>query len=123
MGVADRHRQRVGGVVRRGKLRQPEQSPDHDLDLALLGAAVPGHGLLDLERSIFADRDGTLGDRQKRHAARLPDRQSGADILLKKRLSTAAVSGAWRARSSINWLWSSRSRSGISRSDGVQIVP
>jgi hypothetical protein len=81
MGVADGHGERVGGVVRPGRFRESEQCADHRLHLPLLRGAVPGDGLLDLERGVFAYRDGTLRQRQEQGAACLPDRQGGVQIV------------------------------------------
>jgi hypothetical protein len=50
MQVADRHRERVGGVVRRGRFRQTEQQLDHLLHLMFFRPAVADHGPLDLGR-------------------------------------------------------------------------
>ena len=52
VGVADRHGEGVGRVVRLGRLRQREQRADHALHLLLGGRAAAAHRLLDRLRRV-----------------------------------------------------------------------
>src|SRR5438477_11368512 len=61
--VADRNRERVGGVVRRRELREREDHLHHPLHLRLLGAAVAADGLLDAGRRVLAAGDSLVGGR------------------------------------------------------------
>ena len=84
--VADRDRERVGGMVRPGQLRQAEDRLHHPLHLALVGAAVAADRLLDARRRVLDARDagGRRGD--EHGAPRLPDGERdagvGADVRL-----------------------------------------
>ena len=78
--VADGDRQRVGGVVRRRRLGQPEQQLDHLLHLVLLGAAVADDGALDLGRRVLEDRHARLDRREHRDAARVAELQRAAHV-------------------------------------------
>ena len=61
--VADRDRERVGGVVGGRRLGQPEQGADHPLDLALAGAAGAADGHLDRLRRVGEAVDAAPGRR------------------------------------------------------------
>ena len=78
--VADRHRERVGRVVRRRHVGKPEQQPHHLLDLVLLGAPVADHRALDLGGRVLGDLVAGLHGRQHRHAARVPELQRAAHV-------------------------------------------
>ena len=80
MQMTDRHGQRVGGVVRRRRLRQAEQQLDHLLHLVLLGAAVADDRALDLRRRVLDDRAARLDGGEHRDAARMPELQRAADV-------------------------------------------
>ena len=79
--VADRHRERVGGVVGRGRLGQAQQGPDHPLHLALAGAAGAADRHLDRLRGVGEAVDPVLGGGQHRHPARLADGHRRAHVL------------------------------------------
>jgi hypothetical protein len=72
MQMTDRHRQRVGSIVRRRGLRQPEQQLDHLLHLMLLRAAVADDRPLDLGRRVLDDVAAGLDGREHRDAAGVP---------------------------------------------------
>ena len=80
MQVTDGDGQRVGDVVRRRRLVEPEQQLDHLLHLVLLGPAVADHRTLDLGGRVFDDRHARLGRREQRHAARVAELQRAADV-------------------------------------------
>ena len=79
--VADRHRERVGGVVGRRRLGQPEQRRHHPLDLALVGRARAADGLLHGLRRVVEAGHAALGGGEHRDAARLADAQRRAHVL------------------------------------------
>ena len=72
--VADRHRQRVGGVGRFG-LAGGQQHLDHHLHLRLFGVADADHRLLDQVGGVFGDRQFHQRQRRQRRAARLAELQ------------------------------------------------
>ncbi len=68
VGMADRHRKRVGGVSLAD--RKPWQKPAHHyLDLRLVGVAGADDGLFDQVRRVFGDREPAFGWRQQDHTA------------------------------------------------------
>ena len=81
IGMADGDRKRVGFV---GALhpRLGQQEADHRLDLPLLGVARAGHRLLDQVRRILGDQQPAHCRRQQRHAARLPELQRRARVVV-----------------------------------------
>ena len=95
MQVANRHGQRVGGVVRRGRFRKAEQQLDHLLHLVLFGATVADHRALDLGAGVYSTTGQPALDRgQHGDAARVPELQRGAGVDgVKDRLSIATQSG------------------------------
>ena len=78
--MTDRHRQRIGDVVRRRGVVEAEQQLHHLLDLRLLGAAVADHRALDFGRRVLDDRQARLRRRQQRDAARVPQLERAADV-------------------------------------------
>jgi hypothetical protein len=86
MGVAYRHRQRVRSVFRSGHLFQTQQRLDHQLDLPLLGGAVPDNRLLDLPGHVFKNIQTVPGCGKDRHTARLSQFYRGIDILTVKNI-------------------------------------
>jgi len=89
MGVADRDRQRIGGVA--GRLDAGQQAADHHGDLALVGVARAGHRLLHEIGGILEHRQAGPRRRQHDDAARLAElqRRSRIDVhegLLDRRL-------------------------------------
>ena len=78
--MADRDRERVGGVVGPRQLLEREQGLDHPLHLVLGGAAGAADGALDLLRRVGPARDAALAGRQQHDAARLPDRERRAHV-------------------------------------------
>jgi len=60
MGVADGDGQGVRGIIGPRDLRQGQEYPDHLLHLALLGPPEAHHGLFDLGRGVFRNRDISL---------------------------------------------------------------
>ena len=53
MQVTDRHGERVGGIVRRGRLRQAQEQLDHLLHLVLVRAPVSDHRSLDFSGRVL----------------------------------------------------------------------
>ena len=80
MHVADRDRERIGGVVRRRRRVEAEQQLDHLLHLVLLRAAEADDRALDLGRRVLGDRQPRLRRRQQRDAARVPELQRAAHV-------------------------------------------
>ena len=78
--VADRDRERVGGVVGGRRLGQAEQRADHPLDLGLVGGAGAADRHLDRLRRVGGAGDAALRRRQHRDAARLADHHRRADV-------------------------------------------
>ena len=78
--MADGDGERVGGVVRRRRLRQAEKQLHHLLHLVLLGAAVADDRALDLGRRVLDDRKPGFDRRQHRHAARVSELQRAAGV-------------------------------------------
>ena len=81
VGVADRDRERVGGV---GGLRpEPgQQALDHRGDLILRGMAGADHRALDRIGRIFVDRQAGERGRQQRDAARLAELEGRHRVLV-----------------------------------------
>jgi hypothetical protein len=71
--VADRHRERVGGVVGRRRLGQREDGLDHADDLVLGRPARAADGALDLLGRVVGARDAPLAGGEHDHAAGLAD--------------------------------------------------
>ena len=80
VGVADRDRERVGGVVGPRQLVEREQGLDHPLDLVLGGAAGAADGALDLLGRVGPARDPALAGGQQHHPAGLPDGERRARV-------------------------------------------
>ena len=59
--VADRHGERVGGVIGSGNVIQVQQGAHHLLDLVFIRASIPGHGLFYLQGGVFSHRYIRLG--------------------------------------------------------------
>ena len=80
MGVADRDRERIGGIGAR--LDAGQQPADHHGDLALVGMARAGHRLLHEVRGVLEYRQTGACRRQHHHAARLAELESrpGIDV-------------------------------------------
>ena len=68
VGVADCHRQRVGGVGRADRTTRQE-SPHHQLHLRLFRVAGANHRLFDQIGRVFGDRQPAFGRRQQHDAA------------------------------------------------------
>lgn len=60
MAVADRHSERIGGIVGLRNLIKIEDYPRHLLHLLLFGASVTDDALLDLQGRILKNRDTVL---------------------------------------------------------------
>jgi hypothetical protein len=78
--VAERHGERVGGVMRCRHGVEPEQQLDHLLHLGLLGAAVADDGAFHLGRRVLDHRHPGLHRRQHRHAAGVTQFEGAADV-------------------------------------------
>jgi hypothetical protein len=75
MEVTDRHGQRVGDVVRRGRSVETQEQLDHLLDLDLLCTAVADDRALDLGGCVFDDRNVCLPGREDGDASCMPEEQ------------------------------------------------
>ena len=73
--MADRHRQRVGGVLARREARR-QQHAHHHRDLRLVGVAVAHDRLLDEIGGVFLDHEAGERGRGERDPARLPELQA-----------------------------------------------
>ena len=82
--MADRDRERVGGVIGARRLGQAQQRLHHPLHLVLRGATAAAHGALDLLRRVVVARDPALAGRDEHRPARLPDGERRADVLTEK---------------------------------------
>ena len=84
--VADRDRERVGGVIRGRDLVEAEDRLHHPPHLLLVGAAVPADRLLDPRRRVLSarDADGRRGD--EHGSPRLPDGECDAGVCADVRL-------------------------------------
>ena len=80
VGVADRDRQRVGGVVGPRQLGEREQRLDHPLDLVLGRAAGAADRALDLLGRVGGAADAALAGGEHDHPARLADRERRAGV-------------------------------------------
>ena len=84
--MADRHRERVGGVVGPRLGGEPEQRLHHPRDLLLPGAPAAAHRALDLLRRVAGARHAALAGGEHHHPARLPDRERAAGVLAEVQL-------------------------------------
>ncbi len=80
VGVADRDRERVGGVIGPRQLLEREQGLDHPLDLVLGGAAGAADRGLDLLRRVGPARDPALAGGQHHDPAGLADGEGRAHV-------------------------------------------
>ena len=95
MQMADGHRQRVGGVVRRRHAVEAEEQLHHPLHLHLLGAPVADHGAFDFRRRVFDDRKPRLDGGEHGDAARMPKEQRAPNVgRMKEVLDGDALGGA-----------------------------
>src|SRR5215218_5838954 len=78
--VADRHRERVRGVVRLRRLGQRQERSDHPLNLALRGGAASADGLLHGLRRIREARDARHAGGKEHDAAGLAYREGGVGV-------------------------------------------
>ena len=79
--VADRDRQRVGGVLGMRRLLERQQRLHHARDLVLLRAPRAADGVLDLLRRVGDDLEPALAGGQHDDAARLPDGERARGVL------------------------------------------
>ena len=80
MQVANRHCQRISGIVRRWHLVKTQQQLHHLPDLRLLGAPIADDRALDLGRGVLDNRDTGLGGGQHGHAARVTQLEGTARV-------------------------------------------
>ena len=111
--VADRDRERVGGVVGPGLCGEPEQRLHHPRDLLLAGAAVAADGALDLLGRVARARNAALPGGEHRHAARLADRERGAHVLAEVELLERHRVGLVLAQQRVHRPWMSASRRSV----------
>ena len=78
--MADRDRERIGGVGRGGLDLEPEDHLHHLLYLLLLGSPVAADHLLDAGRRIFSALDSRVSGRDHDGPACLPDGECGAGV-------------------------------------------
>ncbi len=79
--VAERHRERVGGVVGGGQLGQRQQRLHHPRDLRLARAAVAAHRGLHALGGVGEARHPALAGGEHRHPTRMPHREGGLHVL------------------------------------------
>ncbi len=82
--MADRQRQRIGGVRGSRHGIQPQHARDHRSDLRLVGGTVSRDRRLDLARCVQSDRETMLGTQRQRDAARLRGAHHGAEVVLRE---------------------------------------
>ncbi len=81
VGVTDRYRQRVSGVVGRRKIGKRQDRLHHSLYLVLRGPAGATYRRLDLLRRVPGARDVLLPGGQHDDTASLADRERAAGVL------------------------------------------
>ena len=79
--MADRDRERVGGVIGARRIAEAQQRRDHPRHLPLVGAPAAAHGALDLLGGVAGARESVLTGRQHGRAAGMPDGERGAHVL------------------------------------------
>ena len=84
--VADRDRERIGGVARRRRSLERQDRPHHALHLRLLGAAVAADRLLDAGGRILSALDADRRGGDEHRSARLPDGERDAGVGADERL-------------------------------------
>ena len=85
MCVGDCYRERIGGI-RSCDLDARQQSRNHRMDLCLVRAPGPDHGLLDDRRGIFANIHTGSGRTHQHHPSRLAQLQGRLWILVDENL-------------------------------------
>ena len=73
MAVADRHSERVGGIIGLRDFFEVEDYPRHLLHLLLFGASVTDDALFDLQGRILKNRDTVLLRGENENSPRLAD--------------------------------------------------
>ena len=73
MKVAERDRERVGGVVRFRNFLQPQHGADHLLNLHLARAAISDERDFHLQRCVLGEFDARLSERENRRSPPLGD--------------------------------------------------
>lgn len=82
MAVADRHCERVGGIIGLRDFFEIEDYPRHLLHLLLLSASVTDDALFDLQGRILENRDTVLLRGEDENAPRLADIDNRFALLL-----------------------------------------
>ena len=95
--VADGNGQGVSGVIGMRNGRQAQNQPDHLLNLGFVGFPIAHHGLFDLRRGVFRNRDISLRRGQQDRSSGLSNRHGRRHVLSEKSDSTATASGRWRS--------------------------
>ena len=78
--MADRNRERVGGIMRARQRGQAEQELDHLAHLGLFSAPVADHRPLDLRGRVFNERNAGFDRRQHGNAPSVTELQRAADV-------------------------------------------
>lgn len=86
MAVADRHSERIGGIVGLRDLIKIEDYPRHLLHLLLFGASVANDALLDLQRRILKNRDTVLLRGEDKNSPRLADIDNRFGVVIIEKL-------------------------------------
>ena len=84
--MADRDRERVRSVVRRGIIGEAQEHAHHSRDLLLVRPARAAHRALDLLRRVAAARDPAQARREHHRSARVPHGERGARVLAEVQL-------------------------------------
>lgn len=100
MAVADRHSERIGGIVGLRNLIKIEDYPRHLLHLLLFGASVTDDALLDLQRRILKNRDTVLLRGENKNSPRLADIDNRFGVVIIEKLSIDIASGLYFSISS-----------------------
>ena len=86
MAVADRHSERIGGIVGLRNLIKIEDYPRHLLHLLLFGASVTDDALRDLQGRILKNRDTVLLRGEDRNSPRLADIDNRFGVVIIEKL-------------------------------------
>jgi hypothetical protein len=82
--VADGNGQGVGSIIGMRNGRQAKNQPDHLLNLRFVGFPIAHHGLFDLGRGVFRNRDISLRRGQEDRSPGLSNRHCGRHVLSEK---------------------------------------
>lgn len=100
MAVADRHSERIGGIIGLRDFFEIEDYPRHLLHLLLFGASVTDDALFDLQGCILENRDTVLLRGENEDSPRLADIDNRFRVVVIKKFSIDIASGLYFSISS-----------------------